>query len=59
MDYNKNETNPEVERKMWRKEFLSCSYCPPNRMENQKRKAQHPFKVHRPWKKLRGDQFKV
>lgn len=47
------EVNPTVINKLQKKQ-LSCSYCPPNRMENLKRRSK--FR-QRGWKLKRKTQF--
>lgn len=54
---NNNTTNWNVLKKLWRRKYLGCAYCPPNKMENRKRKS----KTNRPilsWKLLRKKQNK-
>ena len=49
----KEEVNPTVEWKERRKKILSCSICPPNKAENEKRGCQF-HKKHKSWKFLKN-----
>lgn len=55
--FDNTDTNSwSVLKKLWRKKYLSCSNCPPNKMENRKRKS----KTRRPilnWKLKRKKQW--
>ena len=49
-------TNSQYEWRKRRKVVLSCSVCPPNRVENIKRKNQH-IKKYKCWKLFKKKQY--
>ena len=46
------ESNSTVEWRARKKKILSCSFCPPNKVENAKRGCQF-YKKHKSWKFLK------